>query len=176
MAAPRFRPVKPHEDVPHYDSPDVVPDAWQPDRPGEIEGFQPTGPRLGSPGPDQGFALKIARSLEPELQLQPGENVDDVIRGCLGVALRRASIFSRAPVVHDVRIAFRVWGYFDADPPAELVELRAPLFEGVRLVVHHYAESREIVDRVPDGTLRMTPQEVDAAYPRHWRNLLGLAD
>lgn len=174
MAAPKFTPVVPTDEPRAYGSPDHVPASWTPDRPGEIEGFQPRGERLGAPGPDQGYAIKIANSLRPELRIGERENVDDVIRGCLGVALRRASLFSRAPVVHDLRIAFTVWGFFDDVPPTELVELRTAAFEGLRHVGHHYTEARRIVDQVPDETLRMTPDEVTAAYPQAWRSLLGL--
>ncbi len=173
MAAPRFSPVPPTVHPRSYESPDHVPTSWMPDRPGEIEGFQPAGPRLGEPGPDQGFALRIAATLRPKIQLQPGENVDDVIRGCLGVALRRASMFSRAPVVHDLTIAFTIWGFYDATPPAELVALRGRMFEGLRLVGHHYMESRAVADLPPESTLRMTPAQVSAAYPADWRTLVG---
>lgn len=174
MAAPKFTPVDPTDAPRYYESPDHVPSSWTPDRPGEIVGFQPHGERLGAPGPDQGYAIKIANSLRTKLHLVAGENEDDVVRGCLGVALRRASMFSRAPVVHDLTIAFTVWGYFDAEPPAELVELRKPLFEGLRHVGHHYAESRVVVDHVPLDTLRKTPAQVTSAFPAEWRSLLGL--
>ena len=110
MAAPKFSPVAPTDQARSYESPDYVPENWMPDRPAEIAGFQPAGPRLGNHGPDQGFALRIASQLRPKLQLQDGEHADDVVHGCLGVALRRASLFSRAPVVHDVNIAFTIWG------------------------------------------------------------------
>jgi hypothetical protein len=173
MAAPKFAPVSPVDEPRSYDSPDVVPAAWMPDRPAEITGFQPEGDRLGFQGPDQGFALKIANGFRDRLQLQPGEHAADAIRGCLGVALRRASIFSRAPVVHDLTIAFTIWGFLDASPPAELVAMRRRMFEGVDNVLHHYAEGREIVDIVPESTLRMTPQQVAAAYPERWRDLVG---
>jgi hypothetical protein len=139
-----------------------------------VIGLQPVGPRLGFQGPDQGFALRIARRLAPSLHLQPGEREDDVIQGCLGIALRRASLFSRAPVVHDLRIAFTIWGYFDPNPPADLLARRASLFEGVANTSHHYAEGRRIADLVPESTLRMTPQQVDAAYPARWRELTGI--
>lgn len=174
MAAPRFSPVPPTDHPRYYESPDHVPDPWSPGRPGEIEGFQPEGPRLGDPGPDQGFALRIAARLVPKLQLQPGEHVDDVIRGCLGVALRRASIFSRAPVVHDLTIAFTIWGFFDPDPPAELLASRSRMFEGLRLVGHHYMEARAVADLPPEATLRMTPAQVAEAYPADWRTLVGV--
>lgn len=174
MAAPKFTPVVPTDAPRHYGSPDHVPESWTPDRPGEIDGFQPRGQRLGAPGPDQGFAIKIANSLRPKLRLGDGENIEDVIQGCLGVALRRASLFSRAPVVHDLTIAFTVWGFFDEAPPGDLVALRSTMFEGLRHVGHHYAESREVVDRVPVETLQLTPAQVESRYPDDWRSLLGL--
>jgi len=80
---------------------------------------------------------------------------------------------SRAPVVHDVDIAFTVWGYYDPSPPADLVIRRAELFEGVGNLNHHYAEARAIADLVPEATLRMTPDAVRAAYPARWRELTG---
>lgn len=173
MAAPRFSPVPPTERPRYYESPDHVPAPWMPDRPGEIDGFQPSGPQLGAQGPDQGFALRIASRRRSKLQLQTGEHGDDVIHGCLGVALRRASLYSRAPVVHDLDIAFTIWGFYDPDPPAELVELRAQMFEGLRLVGHHYTEARLVADMVPESTLRMTPGQVASAYPAEWRRLVG---
>lgn len=83
-------------------------------------------------------------------------------------------MFSRAPVVHDLTIAFTVWGFFDEAPPEELVAMRAPMFEGLRHVGHHYTESRVVVDQVPAETLRQTPAQVTASYPGDWRELLGL--
>src|SRR6188508_1115085 len=106
MAAPKFAPVSPVDDSRGYESPDHVPDGWLPDRPAEIHGFQPEGGRLGFQGPDQGFAIKIANTFRPRLQVPEGESADDAVQGCLGIALRRASMFSRAPVVHDLTIAF----------------------------------------------------------------------
>jgi len=173
MAAPKFSPVGSPDAARYYASPDHVPDKWIPGRPGEIEGFQPEGRHLGTQGPDQGYALKIAAQLRPKLQLQPDEHADDAVRGCLDVALRRASIFSRAPVVYDLDIAFTIWGFYDPHPPVELVEKRRGMFEGLRLVGHHYAEARAVVDQVPESTLRMTPAGVAAAYPSNWRSLLG---
>jgi hypothetical protein len=172
MAAPRFAPSGAHASK-YYSSPDVVPDAWSPDRPGVVEGLQPHGERLGAQGPDQGFALTIAHKLAPRLRLTDDERLDDAIRGCVGIALRRASLFSRAPVVHDLNIAFTVWGFYDEDPPADLVELRRELFEGVGNVNHHYAEGRKIADMVPESTLRLTPDQATAAYPARWRELTG---
>jgi len=174
MAAPRFAPVSPIDDARSYASPDHVPDGWAPTRPGDIDGFQPEGAKLGFQGPDQGFAIKIANTFRPRLHVAAPIHLDDAVTGCLGVALRRASMFSRAPVVHDLTIAFTIWGFLDPNPPAELVGLRTRLFEGVANVLHHYGESRAIVDTVPEATLRMTPQQVTAKFPGSWQELLGI--
>ena len=87
--------------------------------------------------------------------------------------MRRASMFGRAPVIHDLRIAFTIWGFLDAAPPAELVDLRRPAFEGVANSLHHYDARRALVDSVPEATLRQTLDQVRAAYPARWRELLG---
>lgn len=170
MAAPKFAPVV---DQPHYTSPPVVPHAWTPHRPGDIDGFQPAGRRLGAQGPDQGYGLAIANRLAPTLRLQAGERVDDAVRGCLGIALRRASLYGRAPVVHDVRLAFTIWGFFLDAPPADLLARRTELFEGVGQVGHHYAEGRLIADLVPETTLGLTPEAAAARTPAAWRELTG---
>jgi hypothetical protein len=143
-----------------------------PVRKAEISGFQPAGEQLGNQGPDQGFGLKIANGFTDRLRLRSGEHASDAIAGCLGVGLKRASLFSRAPVVHDFTIAFTVWGFLDASAPAELVALRGRLFSGVGHG-HHYSEARAIADMVPAATLRMTPQQVTATYPAQWRQLIG---
>lgn len=173
MAAPQFTPTPVVDTARAYGSPDVVPHAWSPDRPGDIVGFQPSGDRLGYQGPDQGFAIKIANGFKDRLQLQPGEHAADAIKGCLGVGLRRASMFSRAPVVHDLTIAFTIWGFLDPNPPAELVAARGELFTGVGHG-NHYSQARAIADVVPEATLRQNPQQVAQAYPARWRELTGL--
>ena len=173
MAAPRFAPVSPLDDARGYESPDHVPGPWLADRPADIAGRQPAGPRLGYQGPDQGYALTLAEHIRPQLHVQPGEHVDDALAGCTAIALRRASMYGRAPVIHDLRIGSTIWGFLDAAPPAELVELRRPVFEGVANPVHHYDELRALVDSVPEETLRRTPDQVTAMYPSEWRDLLA---
>ena len=172
MAAPRFAPTEILDEVRTYTSPDVVPDPWTNDRPGDIEGLQPAGERLGYQGPDQGYGLMLARRLQSRLHVSGGVEADDAVRGCLNIALRRASLFGRAPVIHDLTIAFTMWGFFDADPPRELVERRAQLFTGIGNV-HHYAEGRVVADLVPESTLRLAPQQVAQRYPADWRVLTG---
>jgi hypothetical protein len=173
MAAPQFSPTPAVDTSRSYTSPPTVPGGWSSTRKADIAGFQPAGEQLGYQGPDQGFALKIAAGFVPRLQLRAGEHSTDTVKGCLGIALRRASMFSRAPVVHDLTIAFTIWGFLDASAPADLVAARRELFAGLG---HqgHYTEARALTDMVPEATLRMTPQQVEAASPGKWRELVGL--
>lgn len=142
---------------------------WAPDRPADLGPAQPVGPALGNPGPDQGYALKLAHHFHDRLVLADDEHAEDAIVGCLGVALRRASIFGRAPVIHDLDIAFTLWGFL-GDAPPELVELRRPRFQALE---HHYDDQRAIAAQVPEATLRLSPAEVKARWPGEWRELLG---
>lgn len=177
MAAPKFAPVSPVDDVRSYESPEYVPDCWMPDRPAEIVGRQPVGRQLGYQGPDQGYALTLASRLRDRVIVAPGETVDDAVQGSITVALRRASLFGRAPVVHDATIAFTIWGWFDPTPVAELLARRLELFESVGNVVHHYSEARTIADMVPESTLRMTADDVSTAYAAgRWRELTGASE
>lgn len=172
MAAPKFAPVPSIGDVTSYRSPAYVPDDWRADRPGDLDGRQPRGPGLGFQGPDQGYALHLAARLRPQLVLSDAEDADDAVAGCTAIAMRRASIFGRAPVIHDLRIAFTIWAFLDAAPDAELVSFRVERFEGVA-DPHHYESLRQLVDLVPDSTLRLSPAQVNELYSVSWRRLLG---
>lgn len=175
MAAPQFVPTDPTERPRAYQGPSTVPSRWTGNRPADIPGRQPSGAHLGSPGPDQGYALLLAERLRPRVSVSAGESVDDALSGCLGIALRRAALYGRAPVIHDLTIALTVWGYLDAAPPADLLEVRRHAFAGLSHLAHHYAEARSLVDQVPEATLRMTPDQVGRAYPAQWRTLTGAA-
>ena len=171
MAAPRFAPTPVLDNVRTYASPDVVPAPWAPDRPGDLDAGQPAGSRLGYQGPDQGYGLTLANRFRSRLHV--GElTVDDAIRGCLNIALRRASMYGRAPVIHDLTIACTMWGFLDPEPPTDLAARRLELFDGVGHV-HHYKEGRAIVDMVPESTLRLTPAQVSVQYRTGWRQLTG---
>jgi len=171
MAQPEYVPVTDADRV-RVSERLPTPDAWLPDRVGEVrpEGGQPTGPRYGVPGPDQGYALKLAHILAPSLVLAPQEAAADVIDGCLGVALKRSAAYGRAPVMDDLRVAFGAWGFLGEAPP-ELVERRRALFSGA---AHHYNERRQIASLVPEATLRLTPAEIaERQMAGGWRALLA---
>jgi hypothetical protein len=144
---------------------------WRADRPADLGPAQPRGPGLGDPGPDQGYLLRLAERFEDRLELAPGETHHDAVAGCVAVGLRRASLFGRAPVIHDLTLAFTIWGFLGQAPP-ELVAFRTPLFQAA---AHHYGDQRAIADQVPEEVLRAPHQATLARYAGEWRALLGLA-
>lgn len=178
MAAPEFVPLKPNDRPRAYTSPPGRDDAWHPGRPAELvtNGGQPDSDsgRMGAPGPDQGYLLSLVPLLRSELHLVGTEQVADAEAGGVAVALKRASLFGRAPVVHDLRVAYTVWGFLDAVAPADLVAERTARFEGVHLTAHHYPELRAVADAVPESTLRLSPAEAASSHGTDWRSLLSL--
>ena len=114
--------------------------------------------------------LSLARRFEGALTLTDGEHQRDALAGAVAVALKRASLFGRAPVVHDLTVALTIWGFL-GDAPKELVDLRKSMFEEVAHP-HHYQEQRQVADRVPDDVLRRTPQQVTEAHRAGWQDLL----
>ena len=172
MAAPEYVPVSVTDKVRvPWESPDHVPAPWTLDRPAEVgQGRQPVGPRLGYPGPDIGYALTLAALIRSEVLAAPGDQVDDAVSGCTAIAMRRASLFGRAPVMPDLRLAFTIWGWFDAAPSEDLRGVRRAAFEAAS---HDYEIRRAVVDQVPEETLRMTVGQATEAYPSRWRELTG---
>jgi hypothetical protein len=157
-----------------YESPPRRLGSWLAQRPAELvdEGFQPDGGSLGYQGPDQGYALLLANRSRAKLALVPHEAADDVIEGIVAIALRRASSYGRAPVVHDITLALELFGFLDDEPDPELVEFRRPVFEELSNH-HHYFEVRHLAACIPESTLRLTPAEVRARRA-DWRSLLGV--
>lgn len=141
---------------------------WRPDRPSELTtpGL-PVGPRLGSPGPDLGYGMKLARMLLDKIVVPDGEDDHDAFAACFAVGAKRASVFGRAPVIYDFQVAYTLWGWMPG-APADLVAFRRPLFRGAS---HEYDTQRDIADRTPPETLAMSPAEAEASLS-DWRSLL----
>lgn len=174
MSAPHFVPASPIADVRSYASPPRRNRSWTSDRPGDLGGEgQPDGPRLGTPGPDQGYAYKLIGQFAGKVFTAEGERDDDVVAGVIAVAMKRSAVFGRAPVIHDLRVAFAVWGFLDDRPATELVQLRTRMFEEISNP-HHYRELRAVADAVPESTLRLTPDAAMAKHTTDWRSLLEL--
>ncbi len=168
MTQPRFAPIALADEVrPGYRL--GPPRPWIANRPADFQaGPPPSGPGTGTAGPDQGFALLLAQRVADRLVLSPGERREDVLAGAVGLALRRASLFGRAPVLVDVELALAIFGYLAPAPP-ELVEFRRRRFDGVS---QDYWAQRELVHQVPEQTLRCAAGEVDPTTS-DWRALVG---
>ncbi len=168
MASPDFVPVNPSDRVRTYASPPRRNNPWVANRPGDVVGSQPVGPRLGTAGPDQGYAFTLVELFENRLFLGDVDH-DDAVAGCVAVAMKRSALFGRAPVVHDLTVAFTVFGFLDPDPDPDLVLLRESLFAEVKSS-HHYSERRQLVDLVPEESLRLAHSKVETQYASGWRS------
>lgn len=166
MAAPDYVPVS-SVDAPRAASRLPGHPGWTATRPGDLGGPQPLGPQLGRPGPDQGYALTLGERFADRVQVDDGEHRADAVHGCCMLALKRASLFGRAPTIYDLELAFSLWGFLGGAPP-ELRAYRRPRFEGAR---HHGWDPGGAVEAVPAETLRLTPEEVRARLA-DWRSLL----
>jgi len=171
MAAPEFVPVKPLDDVRTYASPPRRPGQWRANRPGDLEAGQPRGKGFGNQGPDQGYVLTLVSRFEGKLHLTPGENPDDVTAGIVAIAMKRASLFGRAPMIHDLTAAYTIWGLLDPNPPKELVELCKRVCAGVAQP-NHWLELGRLVDGVSEEALRKPHSELSAA---DWQDTLDVA-
>jgi hypothetical protein len=170
VAAPEFVPVDITRPARGYESPPRLPEQWRAERVGDLPEGQPRGPRLGHQGPDQGYALTLAGHFAGKLTLTEGEHERDALAGAVSVALKRASLFGRAPVLHDLTIALTIWGFL-GEAPADLVALRRELFEEVSHP-HHYMALRHLTDLVGEDVLRLAPDQVAEAHRADWRGLL----
>jgi alkanesulfonate monooxygenase SsuD/methylene tetrahydromethanopterin reductase-like flavin-dependent oxidoreductase (luciferase family) len=171
VTQPSFVPIGEADQVrPAYQL--TVPSIWTQSRPSELtSAVRPVGPQLGSPGPDQGFALKLAHRFVDRLILSAGESAEDAVAGCTAVGMRRCARFGRAPAIYDLTFAFTLWGFLGGAPD-DLVTWRGPLF---RSASHHYLAQRKIADSVREETLRLTPEEV-AERLDDWRSMLVVPD
>lgn len=172
MSQPKFAPIPLEDEVrPGYRL--GTPGPWAPHRPGDLHGRPTRGLRRGSPGPDQGYALRLARRLADRVQLAQGEHLEDALTGAVVVALCRASLLGRAPVLGDLELGLGLFGYLGGPggtpAPEGLVAERKRLLAGAG---HDYWDQRVVADRVPETALRCSPEQVRERI-QAWQELLG---
>jgi hypothetical protein len=146
--------------------------SWKAVRPGDIDpvvGSGRNGVHFGTPGPDSGYALTLAERFPGEITVVPPETIHDAEALAAQVAMRRGSLFGRAPVRGDVELGLTLFGWL-GDPPTELVEWRRLAVAGAD---HDYARRVGLVEAIPDAVVRQWPDEVRARLS-DWRQLLGL--
>ncbi len=168
MTQPRFAPIAIEDEVrPAYRL--APPAPWSTGRPADpVPGARATVRGGGVPGPDQGYALRLAERFSDRLVLGRGEHADDVLAAAVAVALRRASLFGRAPVATDVELALEFYGCL-SEAPEGLVAHRRSALAGLS---HDYPRRRALAGSVPEEALRSSPETVRASRGR-WSELLG---
>ncbi len=173
MAIPSYVPVDPRLKPRDYESsPRRGNDWYAKKRPGEIiPSEMPTGGLYGNHGPDIGYAYSLVHRLADKVHLVAEERLEDAQAGAIAVAMRRAAMNGRAPVLADLDVAFTIWGFYDPQPASGLRVLRAEMFEGARAPIHGYDLRREISNVVSEHALTMTPAAVAAAHAQDWAGL-----
>ncbi len=114
------------------------------------------------------------RQFESRILLADGEHRADVVVGCVAVALRRASLFGRAPMKNDIEVALTLFGFLDDTPDQALVEWRKTRFAEVSHTAQHYMALRDLVNEVPEEALRLRAAQVLREYDRNWQSLLEI--
>jgi len=126
---------------------------WRANRPGDLAGGQPTGTLLGSPGPNVGFAMTLARRATERMTLGAHEPASDAVAVVAELAMKRASSYGRGPTTGDVDLAMTILGY-QGDPDPAFADWRAHAVHGAH---HEYGPRRRLVDGVPEAALRTPP-------------------
>lgn len=176
MTQPKFAPILENVEVREVLALPTPP-AWEPHRPADFRA-DPTSarpPNTGIPGPDQGYALRLADRLKPKLRLADDEHADDVLTGAVAIGLRRAALFGRAPVTADLELALHLFGFLEG-APEDVVESRQRYFSGAS---HNYWQQRDLAEWVPESTLRLRPSDLRAILadePESWRDLAGVPE
>jgi hypothetical protein len=165
VAVDPYVPVRP-EDSPRAAVFIPPPRGWRAVRPGDLGPVQPACDLTGSPGPDQGYALILAERFADRVRVEPPEKLHDALAAGAALAMRRASMAGRAPVMTDLEVGLTLFGYLGGATP-EMVAWRRLALAGA---AHDYPRLRVLVDAVPAAGLRRTPAEVADSLPR-WREI-----
>jgi len=171
MAAPRYVP-NPVQQKKHYQSAKKTKHEPGLFRPAEISVNQSERAGTGNPGPDQGYALRLVKAFKDHVSLFSKEKWEDASEVAVITALKRASLFGRAPCHYDLEVGFRVWGYLDPDPDQDLLELRISYFPHIGSE-HNYLKRRKVADALEPSALRQPLEIISRSYESDWRTLIN---
>jgi hypothetical protein len=173
MAVDPYVPTRP-EDAPRRSVAIPPAQGWRAVRPGDLEPAagpgRGNGVLFGTPGPDSGYALTLAKRFHDRIAVVAPETVHDAETVAAGVAMRRGGLFGRAPMSSDVEVGLAIFGWL-GDAPADLVEWRRLAVAGIG---HDYPRRTTLVEAIPDAVIRQTADKVRDGLA-DWRQLLGLS-
>lgn len=129
------------EDLPRPTPKPAAPRRWSPERPGEVgsPSEMPWGGSFGTPGPDTGFAIRIARTRGVP---GPDERRVDAEAAIVAVMAARASAVGRAPTNPDFDVAIDLLG-LDSDAG----------FAGLDGIAHDSKRLRRLIADIPRADL-----------------------
>ncbi len=130
--------------------------SWKPNRPGDLGPAQPQGRLLGMPGPNIGYASLLVARAANRFHLSELEHLEDAMAVVAEVAMRRATLFGRAPTQADVDVAMGLFDYDEESDPTHI----AWRVHNLTGAAHDYVKRRRIVEAVPEAQLRLTPEEI----------------
>lgn len=133
-------------------------ESWEANRAGDLPTGQPDGELFGRPGPNVGFAMRLAHLHADQMHLADHEEIEDATAVVAEIAMARAALFGRAPTHHDVRHACALMGY-DTIPTGDTFDGRMLAVDGAH---HDWVLRRRIVGTVSERLLRLGPDEVGA--------------
>lgn len=165
MATPPFVPMRATVAPPRRNDFAGIPPARRtPLRPGAGRPH-PRAPGFGLPCPDAGYALLLANVVEERLVLEPHERRHDAEFAIATIAMRRAGVLGRAPLIGDVELA-RVLLAYDSREPADFTRWRARRLAGV-------AHDPDLGQRLADvAILAAELDQPDDAAVWNWRACL----
>jgi hypothetical protein len=170
MAVDPYVPTRP-EDAPRRSVAIPPASGWRSVRPGDFDAAAEPGRKgtlFGTPGPDSGYALTLAKRFSDRITAVPPETVHDAEIVGAQVAMRRGGLFGRAPIALDVELGLTVFGWL-GDAPADLVEWRRLAMAGIG---HHYPRLITLVEAIPEAVIGSKPEEVRGRLGE-WRQLVG---
>lgn len=166
MSAPQYVPTAPSDAPRPGDFAQMPPPRPYVPRPNE-QATIPPGPTFGTPGPDGGYALRLARSFESRLQLAAKERVADALAAGCALAMKRAAQNGRAPTRADVAIGLTALGYLGGAPD-DLVAWRSHELFGAATDYHL---QRRLADGCDAAMLSASLEDVRSMLGDWWRML-----
>ncbi len=150
------------EDQPQVELQPAAPAGWKADRPGDLTKPEevPWGGPFGTPGPDTGYALKLAARADLDLEL--GEDRGKVERTMVHLMAARASGFGRAPTTEDLQFAMLLLGLAGSEqvPAATTVELTKDRRYWAPRVATSSAFARQLVALIPPAMFNAPLEDV----------------
>ena len=114
---------------------------------------------MGTPGPDSGFALRLAQRFEHELKLGEGESEHDVLLGVALIAVEAGRAVRAGPLRLRRALRARTSGASSTTRRPTSQAARRAAFSSIS---HDYVAQRALVDSIPEETLRLTPEDAAA--------------